>query len=322
MTNPGGLLRKLNFPAELLLVIKELLDPSDLRTHACYYLSSPRVAALYGSAGDPDAFWRLACWNCGIGAGLTPLEHDFDGNPSDDLSDPSWEDIALDSITRDGFCTYPECGERLLEYNRRSMRSVADEITPFRPHHPSDHDHRIAISGHQLFGRMVFKWKRPSLNGYGSPIERDAHLRMSGAPLRWSDYADFESQPDDYPGLYLGEHPLAARSFATFPPVSNMLLVYLASNWEEERISLRLVRPIIVLDIIKMVHKGLDKRLDVVDAYEHMSLHEECIPETWSHADAFRVARNMRSLVSICLMQRLEYEEESEDGPVFSLELV
>ena len=116
--------RKLHLPHELLLIIKEHIDPSDLRTHVCYYLSDPRVSALYDSELDPDAFWKLACWNCGIGAGLTP---------SEETGDFTWKDIAIDCIVRDGFCEHPHCGEALMDYNRertkptRSSGDATDE---------------------------------------------------------------------------------------------------------------------------------------------------------------------------------------------------
>ncbi|KAH9893174.1 hypothetical protein C8Q73DRAFT_521387 [Cubamyces lactineus] len=312
---------KLDFPTELLLIIKELLDPFDLRTHVCYYLSSPRVAALYDSADDPDAFWKLACWNCGIGAGLTQDEDDIDENRWHYLAGVSWKNIALDSIVRDGFCKHPCCGEALLEYNRECMRDLADEIVPFRPYNLSDYKDHMAISGHRLFGNIEFKRGRPLYASEGTSIEYDAHLRAHGAPVRRIANPDYKSQPDDYPGLYLGEHPLAARSFATWAPVSKILLLPLFGHWLDNNGRIKLSRPVIVLDVLKAVHKHLDRHLDVDEICEHMELHGYCIPAEWPHAEAFRVARTMRSMLSVCPIQRLEFEEIDGHRIVVSLDL-
>ena len=93
-------------PIEILLLIKRSIHPSDLRTHVCYYLSSPKIALLYDSAKEGDAFWELACWYCGLGV-----------VPSDEESGKSWKDVAIDCIKHDGFCTIPWCGENRLRQN-------------------------------------------------------------------------------------------------------------------------------------------------------------------------------------------------------------
>ena len=87
---------------------------------------------------------------------------------------------------------------------------------------------------------------------------------------------------------------------------------------------------------------SLDKRLDVDELCQHMSFHDQCIPEEWPHAEAFRVARTIRSMLSVWWVQlggfrpcpalndtcqnspmkELEYEETDDDGAVLSLELM
>ena len=199
------------------------------------------------------------------------------------------------------------------------MLDFADELIPFKPYNTSDYEERIAISGHKLFRHIEFRRDRPRFTvTERSPIERDAHLRMPGTPARRINNEDFESQPDDYPGLYLGEHPLAARSFATLAPVSSMLLLYFARTWSGGDGWITLSRPIIILDVLKHIYKeyvrpqslsvaspadvnscSLDNYLNVMSAYEHISLHEGCIPEKWSHTEAFRIACTMRSMLSV-----------------------
>ncbi len=94
-------------PTELLLDIRDRFGEWDLRTHVCYYLSHPSIAAIYETAEDPDAFWALICWHCGIGS--LPTERQI-----------RWKDVALRSIISDGFCKHPQCGEALLESNSKS----------------------------------------------------------------------------------------------------------------------------------------------------------------------------------------------------------
>ena len=95
-------------PPELWVYLKSCIPPWDLRTHVCFYQTHPFFAALYDSEADADAFWRRACWLCGIGW-IAELDR---------KSDTCWRDIAVECIERDGFCTLPGCGERLLRYNR------------------------------------------------------------------------------------------------------------------------------------------------------------------------------------------------------------
>ena len=100
------------FPPEIHLIIKSLIPATDLRTHVCLYLSSPDCAALYDSEADPDLFWQRACWECGIGR-----------LPDEDSEMLNWKDVAINSILQDGFCSHPQCGESLLEYNSMSFIS-------------------------------------------------------------------------------------------------------------------------------------------------------------------------------------------------------
>ena len=89
-------------PVELLLLVKEFIPISDLRTHVCYYHTCRTIAAFYGDNSHQAAFWRRACCLSGIGW----LK-----------ADSSWKEIAFETIAKDGFCTYPHCGGALLDWN-------------------------------------------------------------------------------------------------------------------------------------------------------------------------------------------------------------
>ncbi|KAF7790713.1 hypothetical protein EIP86_001669 [Pleurotus ostreatoroseus] len=92
----------MKLPTELLLVIKELIPHSDLRTHVCYYNTCRTIAAFYGDSSEQAEFWRRACLLSGIGW----LK-----------ADASWKEIAFETIARDGFCRHPGCGGALLDWN-------------------------------------------------------------------------------------------------------------------------------------------------------------------------------------------------------------
>ena len=89
-------------PVELLLVIKEYIPLSDLRTHVCFYHTCRAIASFYGDTSQQNAFWRRSCALAGIGW----LK-----------GDSSWKEIAFETIARDGFCSHPHCGGTLLTWN-------------------------------------------------------------------------------------------------------------------------------------------------------------------------------------------------------------
>lgn len=89
-------------PNELLLLVKEHIPLADLRTHVCYYHTCRTIASFYGDSGQQAEFWRRSCSLAGIGW----LK-----------ADSSWKEIAFETIAKDGFCTHPFCGGKLLDWN-------------------------------------------------------------------------------------------------------------------------------------------------------------------------------------------------------------
>ncbi|KAI0642044.1 hypothetical protein C8Q79DRAFT_987027 [Trametes meyenii] len=312
---PLELAKKIDFPPELLLAVKELSDPADLRTHVCFYLSSPRVAALYDASKDPDAFWRHACWSCGIGAGLTP-EENLDSAFWPLHGEPSWKKIAIDCISRDGFCKHPQCGEALLEYNRHYMREAAAYVEPFKPLRITENsDSPAPVGAHPLFGHIEFRRDYDVFRENG--VQFDAHLRHPNTPARRVDDKQYMFRRDDYPGLYLADHPLAARSFATETPISSIMLLQLCGHTLRNA-KMSLPRAITVFDVICAIYAELDASLTVDDASEYVDCHQSCFPKEWDLMTVFRKARSIRLILSICPIETLEYEEDTYSGPAFS----
>lgn len=271
-----------DFPPELLLIIKEFVEDWDLRTHVCFYLSSPKVAALYDSGKHPDAFWRLACWNNGLTGGPTDVvdfedeDEDMRDEAESHFGGPSpWRDVAVDYITRDGFCTHPHCGEALLEYNRKPrshvahaakahgltclllgqcMREAQEDVQVFKPIHSRSEDDSLSpLIAHQVFEHIEFKQFSDVFRR--SRVEDDAHLRAPGdSPRRGTDLS-YMHRPDDYPGMYLAEHPLVAGSFATSPPVDSVMLLHLIGRPLPGGIVVQ-TGPVTVLDIVSAIHEG------------------------------------------------------------------
>ena len=90
------------FPNEILLLIKENIPISDLRTHVCYYHVCKTTAGFYGDEGQQADFWRTAC----LRAGICFTQHDS-----------SYKDVAFEVIRTDGFCSHPDCGGNLRARN-------------------------------------------------------------------------------------------------------------------------------------------------------------------------------------------------------------
>ncbi|KAI0351371.1 hypothetical protein OH77DRAFT_1411333 [Trametes cingulata] len=192
----------LQLPLEILLEIKACVPLSDLRTHVCLYNTHPSIAALYDSDKDADRFWELCCWNCGIGA----IWDDLDNGK------PRWKNIALDTIARDGFCTHPQCGESLLDYNRQRMQQVLNKHKePIKP----------PVAWKNKEGRIIpVSLHRVLLAFQFGPSDDQASDMLGDCYLR----ADASTQRPYEGSLLLRDHPLVYRSYATDLPVKKIRL--------------------------------------------------------------------------------------------------
>ena len=133
------------------------------------------------------------------------------------------------------------------------MRAIAEEVSPYEPYITCDHEESAALDTHPAFGHIRFhrrnRWfpKRAVLE--------DAHLAPSVSPTQSPVYHNPSPWPlreeEDYQGLLLRDHPLIARSFATFAPTAMMDVVPLAGDNFEFR---DWPRAVTVLDIISKIH--------------------------------------------------------------------
>ncbi|RPD58942.1 hypothetical protein L226DRAFT_536493 [Lentinus tigrinus ALCF2SS1-7] len=287
-------------PPEVLLITKNHIPVSDLRTHVCLYLSSPVFAALYDSDPHADRFWTRACWDCGIWR-----------LPEEDLAAVvDWRLIAVDCIQKDGFCKHPQCGEALLEYNRECMQEVEGDIDePFQPVHITEEYGGESLIPHRAFGKIRFR-PESEVNLFNRyDLELDAYLRK-----------DESSRDVEDNRTYLEEHPLLARSFATFVPTSSIFLVDLA-GFGRSQYKMETWRPITVYDVLSIIHQSLDKGLFVDDVADYANLHESCLQgQPMSLGSVFFKLRTLRGIFTMCPIIRLEHAENTEYGPALSFD--
>ncbi|RPD58940.1 hypothetical protein L226DRAFT_561398 [Lentinus tigrinus ALCF2SS1-7] len=280
-------------PTEILLLIRNWIDPSDLRTHVCYYLSSRMVAGLYNSEEDADEFWELACWYCGLG--LTP---------SDEDAGRSWKDIAIECIKADGFCTLSGCGESLLCHNRQEMEQAIyhHDLAPLDVY--LDADHGVVFQIHSALEKLRF------IGGRGAPLLQDATFSDTACgrlPFfegnRWA----------------LGAHPLLYRSFATFAPSTKMMLRPVAGRLLEGH-RLSRTNALTIYDVVNTIHADLDRPLTVQNLVEYVRTHQSCLPKdlAQSYLGPLQRLQSLRDLLRICPTKEYAHvADDDEHGPIF-----
>ncbi|OBZ74123.1 hypothetical protein A0H81_06224 [Grifola frondosa] len=245
-----------DLPNELILVIKELIEDTDLRTHVCFYHACRRTAALYDKdMKTQNAFWERCCRLSGI------------GSLPEDGQDICWKAIAFECISKDGFCTHPHCGVTLLEANVLGMKYALDLRVEWNEHHPEHHfrswsDYmsvadeldKLRIPPHALFKHITFS---PIRTG----VENDARVCCVA---RTSPSRDCQHS---LCALYL--HPIARRSFATFPPLDTMWLAGYVGLEGREYMNVENARGVTVWDIQTFIRNQLEYPISDDSAFRY-----------------------------------------------------
>ncbi|KAI0714167.1 hypothetical protein C8T65DRAFT_644950 [Cerioporus squamosus] len=283
-------------PTEILLLIRDLIDHSDLRTHVSYYLSSKKVAALYDTEEDADEFWELACWYCGLG--LTP---------SDEDAGRLWRDVAIECIKQDGFCTLPGCGENLLCQNRHEMEQAIyhHDLAPLDVY--LDMDRGVVFQVHPALEKVRFTRR------HNTALMQDATFSESNTASIGSSFFEGSSPH------VLGGHPLLYRSFATFAPATKMTFRPIAGRLLDGH-RLSRTNALTVYDVLQAIHADLDRPLTVQNLADYVMIHQSCLPEnvTESYLGPLQHLKTLRSLLSICpIKEYLHVADDDDDGPVF-----
>ncbi|KAH9933084.1 hypothetical protein B0H21DRAFT_89107 [Amylocystis lapponica] len=318
----------IDLPNEILFQIKGHISASDLRTHVCFYKSYPRISALYAAEHDEEAFWEQACWLAGIG-----LKHS-ESPQKLSLSDYTWKRIAFDCIERDGFCEHPECGDTLLAHNAICMaRCIKNGIIPYKK--PLAVERSAAVAAptiNTLLESIAFKrLQSQDQDEFGlisfpnvGDVEGDAYLSCE-SPL---------SAYDSLPAT-LDEHPLATRSFVTFPPVTKMTFRPLIGYTIE---SVKRSTGLTVMDVVAALYSVIDTELEVevVDGYlenipdfvernwlrnhSDSSYHLEFYRE-FSVAMTLRMLRTFRDILDVDNWDGLFWINTTDEGGTYGLSL-
>ncbi|PCH40819.1 hypothetical protein WOLCODRAFT_150847 [Wolfiporia cocos MD-104 SS10] len=271
----------LDLPNELLMAIKECIPLSDVRTHVCFNNCCTRISSLYDLV--PDEFWRQALFYSGI-------------SPEDDDEHETFKNAALDYIASDGFCTHPWCGGQLLEYNAREMESLLEGIPGILHLFDEDSDlpdYELAQHGHPLLAHVTL---HTASGRFIAPTEE-------AEQSTWSVVKAYHKVAGTAT-LNLAYHPIARRTFATWPPLRSMsLTLYLdpAKFWGVEVPDVLLPDSVseygvAVGDVISALHEGwyepcsLNELADWVDDEGILKLVDVCEDmETISSPEIFTI---------------------------------
>ncbi|KAI0367596.1 hypothetical protein BV20DRAFT_551262 [Pilatotrama ljubarskyi] len=294
-------------PLEIFLVIKSCIPVSDIRTHVCFYKTHPHIAALYDSEEDADEFWRRVCWHSGIGA-----------LGKDDLEDEHcWRNIALEVIERDGFCTHPQCGQTLLEYNARrivhAQRYYIRPLTVFSKWKDdllSDSDDSDSFMS---TGSDEEEQEHPHLTVHRALLRTAFRTKPSGGYYGMRDEAQLRPVTDAekaYKGsVLLKDHPLIERSFATDVPTSKIIIGALTSRELDHRI-LRRKTGVTVFDFMAAIFRDLDVAFDDDErdwnAREFFDSWD--LPDGWTREDVYAQFRTLRDVLNVCRIIEFYYD--------------
>lgn len=101
MSRSKGLL---DLPNELLLMIKDAIDPADLLSNACFFLLCSQTQACYH--GVPRKAWLYMLRASGLGC-----------TPDEQREGVVWRNVALGCARHAWRCDYDGCGVAQIAYN-------------------------------------------------------------------------------------------------------------------------------------------------------------------------------------------------------------
>ncbi|KAH8107635.1 hypothetical protein BXZ70DRAFT_911821 [Cristinia sonorae] len=203
------------FPNEILLLIKESIPDSDLRTHVCFYHVSRTTAGFYGDEGEQAEFWRRAC----LLSGICFLGHDT-----------SYKDVAFEVIREDGFCTHPDCGGKLLDLNASAVAAAMDIFDwdpEMEPGEFNELDYYIEYDTewaqppepviNRILSKLVFPETHPNAAAHSL-----SQTNPSPVLLRRQFQSTSVHPQTNMDRRLIERHPLVMRSMAIFPSTHRM----------------------------------------------------------------------------------------------------
>ncbi len=202
------------------------------------------------------------------------------------------------------------------------MRENAAYVKPLQPLHIRE-DYRedggkARFDVHPALYHVDFRTADESPYAVSTPVEHDAHFRRQPNAATKN-----ETPVDVKKRAYVGDHSLAARSFATATPISNMMLFSFVGIGETMELDFR--RAITVSDVLSAIQQEyvlppskehcpgvsadvdlcvyrLDKELSVRDAHSHLlhAPHANCVKWAgWGLEEAFENLQTAREVLTL-----------------------
>ncbi|GJE99931.1 hypothetical protein PsYK624_162070 [Phanerochaete sordida] len=278
----------LDLPNELLLAIKAHIDPADLLTHACYHQLCERTEACYDDSAAEPGFWRALVRANGLG--LHALEGD---------SERTWVRVGVQCAEHAWTCREGACGVARLEDNRKLMQDTAKEWSEWdfgRAVSPEESyaAWRRCIAANPLLGRLSFN------SNFPVPFHAESELSRQVAKCAFIRQQNLSGWSHDD---LLASHPIALRSFATFPFLTHFkTLSFDNEDFGSYRLQAENEHGITVHDYLITLSKILGKRMSCDQLDEFMDWannmpkdREDIFPSTWGHRDVLKAASRVGS---------------------------
>ena len=135
------------------------------------------------------------------------------------------------------------------------MQECEDHIEPFSPVHVTqDYHGDVSFAPSPVLSHIDFRPVRERITFEEHDVEEDAHLRVAGGASSQGQNAD-PSESMVVRRAYIGQHPIAMRSFATATPTLNIFLLDIVGWSMPGDPTLTLRRPVTVLDVLELMHR-------------------------------------------------------------------
>ncbi|KAH8107846.1 hypothetical protein BXZ70DRAFT_16470 [Cristinia sonorae] len=224
-------------PVELWAIIKTFIHPSDLLTHVSFFVVTESIAdVLYGNPQRQAAFWEALCLSNGLGCVAQDERNEETGAPN-----VPWGVVAIECAQNAVHCHHPECGLARLRENgmwdcssshilNSSLTNAyysAVECMELIGHKYSSWDEifRLNMLMNATRGRLQIPDHTCLVNPLLKQIMFEREHEQSAVPSDATEESYLRPYDEETVPSRLCDHPIALRSFATFPPMLGMFFM-------------------------------------------------------------------------------------------------
>lgn len=301
----------LDLPNELLHAIREHIGPRDLLAHVAFLLTCPRTSACYAMTATPPGFWRKLLRASGLG--LSTVEKD---------TERRCKRIGVECAKHAWACPDPACGMARFEGNRALVHKAEqgwpnwDIEKAVAPQEVQEHA-KGEIKTNGIFARLSFNNRFPvtafSDARRGRHIQECAFIRQAAPGWSSTDL--------------IKHHPIARRSFATFPALTTMCILNLADN-PSYPYGLDIANPagVTVHDYLIAVSEILGERMSCDLLWDWLQYvrgvpddQDEIFPDSWAYCDVLLAASKVGSWFQLTNCDGITAEGASDDVPSFMI---